>query len=230
VVGDRELAGLEGPGAPDVRPHHERSHGPVRAAQRCRHPPQATASRPPCRRAAGACGHPRVGHGPEAGRAAGRPLSGWPPGLTGPQPLAPGGPGHRPAPPATGRQGWRVRAHVGQRDAGGPGPRGPPAPVAPPHSSTSLPRASVVPRRDGRYDGSRPASTPPADGPGVATLIVQEGLGWSSFHVWRRFSSRLWALPTLQALGTIAGVRDIRIVDSTEAVEDAGLLTTTFGR
>ena len=37
-----------------------------------------------------------------------------------------------------------------------------------------------------------------------------------------------WSRPTLQALGKIAGIRDIRVVDSTEAVADVGFLETTF--
>ena len=37
-----------------------------------------------------------------------------------------------------------------------------------------------------------------------------------------------WSRQTLQALGKIAGIRDIRVVDSTEAVADVGFLETTF--
>ena len=58
--------------APDVRPRTDPSHGPGRAGPRCSHTPQAAASRPPCRPAAGACSPPRAAHGPEGRRTARR--------------------------------------------------------------------------------------------------------------------------------------------------------------
>jgi hypothetical protein len=213
---------VAGPRGPACRPRTDPSPGPGRAGPRCRPTPRADARRPPCRRVAGACGHPPAAHGPEGRRAAGRPPAGWPPRRAGAratrayQPAtvcarrslrsprarstrpkrrdagSTGRPGPRLARPAGGRQGGRGRAPVGRLSTCGPGPRGLQATVAPRHGSTDPPRAPVVLRRYDREDGSRPAETPPEDGHGVVTTILPDGLCWSSCPLLRRLSSRLW--------------------------------------